>query len=603
MQISTVDDWLARYIDGGASPDTTLEALRASLDDDPAWIHRVDARALSAQLEALAERLARVDGDLARLPLYGVPFAVKDNIDVAGLPTTAACPEFAYTPDTSAFAVQRLQDAGAILMGKTNMDQFATGLVGTRSPYGAVPNTFDPRYVSGGSSSGSASVVARGLVAFSLGTDTAGSGRVPAGFNNIVGVKSTCGAISTRGVVPACRTLDCVSIFALDMGDAQTVQNVLTAFDSGDAYSRGAPPPQQSPASDAAIRLGVPTDPEFFGDKQARKAFDSSLQAWRELGATLVPVDFSPLQDVATLLYQGPWVAERYAAVGAFIEAHPDAVDPTVAEIIGRGRHMTAADGFRAQYRLAELRRHADRLMADVDALLVPTSPSIYTIEAVQADPVTLNSRLGTYTNFVNLLDQCALALPGGFRDDGLPSGITLIGPTWADQCLNQLGRRWQAATRWPLGISDQKTRAPARTATGEPGPDCVRLAVVGAHLRGMPLNHQLTERNAQFIEATHTADHYRLLALAGTVPPKPGLIRAATGASIEVELWDVPMAAFGSFVALIPAPLGIGTLTLADGREVKSFICEGWAVDTARDITDFGGWRAFMAAPDSETA
>lgn len=594
MTSSTIHDWAARYRRGDTTAHTALHELRAALDtSDPAWIHVLGEAELGAQLDALDERLAAVGGYIDRLPLYGVPFAVKDNIDVAGLPTTAGCPDFAYVPEASATAVTRLQAAGAILLGKTNLDQFATGLVGTRSPYGAVPNAFDARYVSGGSSSGSAVVVARGLVAFSLGTDTAGSGRVPAGFNNLVGLKATPGAISTRGVVPACRSLDCVSVFTLTVDDSETVFDVLAAPDEGDAFSRAAPAGTPAPAGPTP-RLGVPADPDWFGDTQAAAAFDAALADWRALGADIVPLDFAPLEEMAALLYDGPWIAERYAAVGEFIDAHPDRVEPVVADIIRRGRDLSAVDAFRAQYRLAALRREAQQLIDHVDALLVPTAPSIYTIAEVEAEPVELNSRLGTYTNFVNLLDCCALALPGGFRDDGLPAGITLIGPTWADARLAQLGRRWQNHRRWPLGTSDRP--APQLDDSAAESDDTVRLAVVGAHLRGMPLNYQLTERDAVFVEATTTATAYRLLALAGTTPPKPGLIRdEAGGAAIEVELWDVPTTAFGSFVALIPPPLGIGTLELADGRQVKGFICEGWAADTARDITAYRGWRAFM--------
>ena len=602
MTISTLSDWQATYATAGQRPDAALHRLRDALSpDDPAWIHIASAESLDAQLGSLAQRLADVGGDTTRLPLYGVPFAVKDNIDVAGLPTTAACPDFAYTPAQSAYAVERLQAAGAILLGKTNLDQFATGLVGTRSPYGAVPNAFDARYISGGSSSGSASVVARGLVAFSLGTDTAGSGRVPAGFNNLVGVKVTCGAISTRGVVPACRTLDCVSIFALNSEDADTLRDVLVDFDAEDAYARRKPRNAPSMAGSASKpRLGVPSEPQFFGDAQAQAASEAALDEWRAAGAEIVPLDFTPFHDAAALLYQGPWVAERYAAVGEFIDTHPDSADPVVAGIISGGKNATAVDAFRAQYRLAELKRAADALIATVDALLVPTSPSIYSQAEIEAEPVALNSRLGTYTNFVNLLDYCALALPAGFRDDGLPAGITLIAPAWHDERLAGLGARWQNHRPWPLGTSEQLAGERAASTTAAPAEEMICVAVVGAHLRGMPLNWQLTERDARFVEQTHTAPDYRLLALAGTTPPKPGLIRGETGAAIEVELWDVPVAAFGSFVGLIPAPLGIGTLALADGREVKGFICEGWAAATATDVTRYGGWRAYIGARDS---
>ncbi|ROO25384.1 allophanate hydrolase [Salinisphaera orenii MK-B5] len=596
----TVEHWLADYRSGDATPETHLTALRRAIAaDDSAWICVADESHLAGQLAALGERLAAVDGDIDRLPLYGVPFAVKDNIDVAGLPTTAGCPAFAYTPETSAHAVTCLQAAGAVLIGKTNLDQFATGLVGTRSPFGAVPNAFDERMISGGSSSGSAVVVALGQVPFALGTDTAGSGRVPAGFNNIVGLKATCGAISTRGVVPACRTLDCVSLFTLTVDDADRVADVLIDFDPADAYARPRPAPAAAvPGTTTHWRLGVPDSPEFFGDARAQKAFEAAVADWRALGAEIVTIDYAPFAEAAALLYQGPWIAERYAAVGEFIDTHPADADPAVAEIISAGRAPRAVDAFRAEYRLAELRRAADAAFAPIDALIVPTAPTIYSQAEIAAEPIERNSRLGTYTNFVNLLDCCALALPGGFRDDGLPAGITLIAPAWQDARLAALGRDWQNHRRWPLGNSDRPADAIPNVASPEPPPDHIRLAVVGAHLRGMPLNGQLTERDARFVEQTTTAPEYRLLALAGTTPPKPGLIRepAGGGAAIEVELWDVPVTAFGSFVALISAPLGIGTLTLADGREVKSFICEGWAADTARDVTEYGGWRAYIA-------
>lgn len=606
MQPLTVEHWLAGYRHGDATPAARLTALRRTIAaDDTAWICVASENHLAGQLAALDERLARVDGDIDRLPLYGVPFAVKDNIDVAGLPTTAGCPAFAYTPETSAHAVTRLQAAGAVLIGKTNLDQFATGLVGTRSPFGAVPNAFDESMVSGGSSSGSAVAVARGQVPFALGTDTAGSGRVPAGFNNIVGLKATCGAVSTRGVVPACRTLDCVSLFTLTVDDADRIAEVLIDFDPADPYARAAPA-SAAPAPTRAPhwRLGVPSAPEFFDDTRARAAFEAALADWKALGAEVVEIDYAPFAEAAALLYQGPWIAERYAAAGEFIEAHPESADPIVARIIAGGAAPRAVDAFRAEYRLAELRRAADAVLATIDALLLPTAPSIYSHAEIAAEPFELNSRLGSYTNFVNLLDYCALALPGGFRDDGLPAGITLVAPAWQDERLAALGRAWQSHRRWPLGNSDRTAAAIPAVDARAPRSDHVRLAVVGAHLRGMPLNGQLTERDARFVEQTETAPEYRLLALAGTTPPKPGLIRepAGGGAAIEVELWDVPVAAFGSFVELIPAPLGIGSLRLADGREVKSFICEGWAADDAHDITGYGGWRAFMADTEDAT-
>jgi allophanate hydrolase len=592
----TLADWRQAYRAGGHTPAGLLADYAAAPSaPDNAWICRVSVPQLRQQLDALAERLAQAGGDLDALPLYGVPFAVKDNIDAAGWPTTAACPAFAYTPEADATVVRRLCAAGAILVGKTNLDQFATGLVGTRSPHGAVANSFDPAYVSGGSSSGSASLVARGRVAFSLGTDTAGSGRVPAGFNNIVGLKPTKGWLSTAGVVPACRTQDCVSIFALTVADALAVAEVAGGFDPADPYSRAAPA-APAPAWESAPRFAVPARLEFYGDAQAEAAHAEALQALRALGVRIEPIDFEPFEALAALLYQGPWVAERFAAVEALWKVSPDEIHPVVRGIVEQAAGYSAVDTFKAEYRRAELARLIAQRLGGFDALVVPTSPSIYTIKAVDADPITLNSRLGFYTNFVNLADMSALAVPGGFRADGLPAGITLIGMAWQDRALAEFGRHWQNARQLPLGATGRPLPADAGSST--PARDQhVRLAVVGAHLRGMPLNHQLTTRNAIFVEQTHSADNYRLYALAGTRPPKPGLAQAAEGAAIEVELWDVPVALFGAFVAEIPAPLGIGTLTLADGRLVKGFICEPHAIEGARDITSYGGWRPYLAS------
>jgi allophanate hydrolase len=591
----TLDEWQALYASGVSA----AEVLKRYLDlpaDDPAWIARLDPQRLNAQLTRLEARLGEVDGDRDRLPLYGVPFAVKDNIDVEGWPTTAACPEFAYLATQDAGVVARLRAAGAVVVGKTNLDQFATGLVGVRSPYGAVPNSFDARYVSGGSSSGSASVVARGLVLFSLGTDTAGSGRVPAAFNNIVGLKPTCGWLSTAGVVPACRTLDCVSVFSLTVDDAVKVAETAGGVDAADPYSRLRP--ADAPAGLPGVpRIGVPGKLEFFGDALAAAAFDRALANLRACGVELVEIDFTPFAELAALLYQGPWVTERLVAMEGILASRPEAVHPVVRSIVEGGRNYSAADAFRAEYRRAELAARIHATLSEVDALLVPSTPSIYTIAEVDGDPVRLNSRLGTYTNFANLADLSALALPAGFRDDGLPTGITLIAPAWHDRLLAAFGREWARELALPLGATGRpaprSVPAPAVPAAGT-----IRVAVVGAHLRGMPLNHQLVGRRAAFVEATRTAPEYRLYALARTAPPKPGLVHVASdGAAIEVELWDVPPAGFASFVAEIPPPLGIGTLKLANGREVKGFICEPCGLDGARDITEFGGWRAYLAS------
>jgi allophanate hydrolase len=604
----TIKDWQNAYKEG-ASPAALLGELLTDLDStDVAWISLLDGNGLAMALAELEQTLEAVGGDKAALPLYGIPFAAKDNIDARGFETTAACPAFAYTPEEDATTIARLKAAGAVVIGKTNLDQFATGLVGTRSPYGAVPNSFKPEVVSGGSSSGSASVAARGLVPFSLGTDTAGSGRVPAGLNNLVGLKPTKGQFSIRGVVPACRSLDCVSIFALTVNDAGLVSDVMTGFDAGDAFSRKAPYalPLDGPAlrrPGPIRRLAIPEHPQWFGDQQAEAAWNTAISQWRGLDVELVPMDFSPMLELAALLYEGPWVAERHAAVEAFMASHSEDMNPVVKGIISNAGKFSATDTFKAQYRKEELQRRIDELLADVDGLLVPTAPTAPTIEAVNADPVTLNSQLGTYTNFVNLADMSALAIPAGFRDDGLPFGVTLISGAWKDTELQHLACQWLNTNPTPLGATD-KTR-PEETPGAAISTPTVQVAVVGAHLSGMPLNTQLTERFSVLLEQTTTSANYRLYALPNTTPPKPGLKRVAAGEGeqIIVEVWEMPASAFGSFVDLIPAPLGIGNVELADGRWVNGFICESYGFDGARDVTEFGGWRAYVAALKSGKA
>ena len=581
----TLAEWRAEIHQHPSTLRHLLHDLRTELtkQPDPAWIYVVSETELDEQLASLEKS--------PDLPLYGVPFAVKDNIDVAGLPTTAACPAFTYVPTEDATCVAKLRAAGAIVMGKTNMDQFATGLVGTRTPYGAVPNSFNAEYISGGSSSGSANVVARGLVPFSLGTDTAGSGRVPAGFNNIVGLKPTKGRVSTRGVVPACRSLDCVSVFALTLADAEAITRHMSGFDKEDGYSR--PAPMAARHFPARPRLGIPATLEWFGDTASAAAWTKTLEDIKKLGAELVPVDFTPMFALAQLLYGGPWVAERYAAIDEFMGEHAEEMNPVVRGIIDQASTFSATDAFKAEYQRVDLVRIIQTRMATVDALLVPTAPRLPTIAQVEADPVTANSQLGTYTNFVNLADCAALALPASIREDGLPFGITLIAPAWQDAALAEFGQRWLNTRRLCLGAT--RRTSPLVQLRPEPPPGHIRLAVVGAHLSGMPLNYQLTERHARLVESTFTADNYRLFALPNTTPPKPGLVRGNDGAEIAVELWDMPVDEFGSFVALIPSPLGIGTLTLHDNRQVKGFICEGAALEGATDITEFGGWRAYL--------
>ncbi|MEO8023107.1 allophanate hydrolase [Polaromonas sp.] len=529
-------------------------------------------------------------------PLAGLSFAVKDNMDAADLPTTAGCPAFAYEPPASAFVVQKLLDAGAWLTGKTNLDQFACGLNGTRSPLGAVPNAFNPAYVSGGSSSGSAYVVATGQVDFALGTDTAGSGRVPAGLNNIVGLKPSRGLISARGVVPAAQSVDCVSIFARTVATAVQVLESAMGHDALDPYSRKLA--LASIPFPPAFCFGVPARLEFFGDSAAEAAFEEAVARMQSLGGTPVPVDFAPLAQVAALLYESALVAERYTAIRSFFDAHEDEVMEPVRSIIAAGRGYSAADLYEVQTRVRLLGQQADAMWPKIDCLLVPTAPTHYTIVQMQRDPVALNRKLGAYTNFVNLLDYAALSVPSAVRPDGLPFGITLIAPCGSDWQLTELGQRYHHAT----GLTQGATGAPLpamRPIAGIHKPATVKVAVVGAHLSGMPLNGQLTERGATLVGETETAPHYRLFALPGTTPPKPGLLRvpAGQGAHIALEIWEMPLAAYGSFVALVPSPLGIGTLALSDGTTVQGFLCETEALQGAQDISYLGGWRAYVAS------
>jgi allophanate hydrolase len=593
----------SRYRAGTLTPRTLVAEIGeriAHRGNDKVWIHRLPV----ADLAARALELER--SGPAALPLYGIPFAIKDNIDLAGHPTTAACPDYAYVPKESATVVRRLVDAGALLIGKTNLDQFATGLVGTRSPYGACPNAFDPRYISGGSSSGSAVAVASGLVSFSLGTDTAGSGRVPAAFNNIVGLKPTRGLVSARGVVPACRSLDCVSIFALTADDAKAVLDVVAGFDPADPYARDArrlASPRRIPLTLAGCRVGVPPRDQlaFFGNVAAAALFDDAVARLATLGAHRIEIDFAPFISAARLLYEGPWVAERYVAIREFIERQPDSLFPVTRQIIGGGAKPTAVDCFAAQYRLQELIREAEPVWGQVDIIVTPTAGTIYTIDEVNADPIRLNSNLGYYTNFMNLMDLAAIAVPAGFQPDGLPFGITLIAPALQDESLCALGGEIHRALVTRSGATGLPLPAPNPAPLRAPA--MVRVAVCGAHMSGLPLNHQLTERGARLVRSTRTAPQYRFFALTGFMPPRPGLVRADAGHAIDVEVWEVPTEAFGSFVDGIPGPLGIGTLRLEDGEELRGFICEGYATRGAEDISELGSWRAYVARTARPTA
>jgi len=590
----TVAEIVAAHRAGAMSPAQTVARSFARIRDhnDPAvFISLRDEEVALAEAEALSKK------DASLLPLYGVPVAVKDNIDAAGLPTTAACPAFSYLPAHDATAVAKLRAAGAIVVGKTNLDQFATGLVGVRSPYGIPNNPMRGDLIPGGSSSGSAVAVSAGLVPLSLGTDTAGSGRVPAMLNNVVGLKPSLGLISTAGVVPACRTLDCVSIFALDVDGAMAALDAMAGPDAADPYSRHRPLAAMSAFPDK-LRLGVPRSGQliFFGDKASEKAYGDALKRWTALGATLVEFDLEPFYETARLLYEGPWVAERYLVIRDLLASSPDAIHPVTREITIAGARLTAADTFAALYRLQALRKTAERALAGIDALVLPTAPTAYSTAQVLANPVELNSRLGTYTNFVNLLDLCGLALPAAIRPDDIPFGITLLAPAGQDALLASIGRVFHADTGLTMGARSLPqpplAALPARLAGDE-----IAIAVVGTHLSGMALNGELKALGGRLIEAASTAPDYKLYALA-TTPPKPGMLRVASGAgsSIAVELWALSAASFGKFVAAIPPPLSIGTVRLADGRGVKGFLVEPADVGAARDISSFGGWRAFMA-------
>ena len=586
---------LQSYARDELSPTQLVETIHAEIQNDPnhVWISTLP-------LESLRSNARKVEAEgMTSLPLYGVPFAIKDNIDLAELPTTAACPAFAYTPPGSATVVQRLINAGAIPIGKTNLDQFATGLNGTRSPYGACRNAFNPAYISGGSSSGSAVAVAKGQVCFSLGTDTAGSGRVPAAFNNLIGYKPTRGWLSAHGIVPACRSLDTVSLFTLTAADAARILTISAGYDAADIYSRKREGHGFNFSTAPHFRFAIPRKQQlqFFGNRESERLFNEAVAQMQKLGGEAIEIDFEPFLEAARLLYEGPWIAERYAAIQSFFELHGDQIMAPIDEIIATAKQRSAADAFNGFYQLRRIKLEADQIWTNVDCLLTPTAGTIYSIQAMQQDPIRLNTTLSYYTNFMNLLDYAAVAVPAGFQRDGLPFGITLAAPPHQDEPLLHFAHRLQQAYSFPLGATGitfpSNTRFPGASLSSQ-----VRVVVCGAHLSGLPLNEHLTSRQGRLIATTTTSSDYRLYALPGDPPQRPGLIRVnknAQGVAIEVEVWELPVRELGNFVASIPAPLGIGTITLANGDTLPGFLCEHYAIANAADISYSGGWRNYL--------
>ena len=592
-----------------------LEEIKKNINDfpDPAiWISRFSWEQIFSRAQDLIAK-ATTHGSIQSFPLFGIPFAVKDNIDVLGLSTTAACPGFSYSPTESAQAITLLEKAGAIVIGKTNMDQFATGLVGTRSPYGKVKNIFNPEYISGGSSSGSAIAVAGGLVCFALGTDTAGSGRIPAGFNNIVGLKPSRGLISSRGLLPACRSLDCISIFALTAKDAEKVLSQIAKPDAADPFSRIAPIelsptnnsiPSKNPSNAiSSFKFGVPSTLEFFGDQKYAEQFQKAIEVLISMGGNPVPIDFTVFKEAAQLLYQGPWIAERQAAFGGFVHENPNEVLPIIREIVSKAKTISAEQAFQGYYQLKKLRLAADPILSAVDFLCVPTAPTHYTIAQIEADPILLNTRLGTYTNFANLLDLSAIAVPASFTHSHLPFGVTFITKAFGEAALLSFANQFQIKTQLFLGsnrnhflpqsLNDSQSQTTSPTIS-------YRLAVAGLHLSDQPLNKQLTDLDAKLFGTFKTAPVYRLYVIEKPDRKIPGLIRQAEnseGFKIEVEVWEFTAEGLGKFMKLVREPLAIGTLELENGEKVLGFLCEPYVIPTAKEISQFGGWRGYLAS------
>jgi len=576
------------------------ELLAKAADLNPEFhlfIHLLSEAEIAPYLDELETR------DIDTLPLYGIPFAIKDNIDLAGIPTTAACPAFAYTPDESATLVAQLISLGAVPIGKTNLDQFATGLNGTRSPYGKCRNSVHPDFPAGGSSAGSSLAVALGVASFALGTDTAGSGRVPAALNNLVGLKGTRGLLSTTGVVPACRTLDCVTYLTATAREASELLALTAKPDPRDAYGRINPQSNDASAfgEAPAFQFGVPSTLEFAGCAESPTLFKQARKALEAAGGTAIEIDFAPFAEAARLLYEGPWVAERYSVAGELMKAQPDAVLPVIRDVLAKATGTTAVDAFRAQYRLQALKQICDAVMSKLDFVLTPSFPRPVTLAELEADPIGPNSLLGYYTNFMNLLDYAAVAVPAGFMANRLPWGVTVFGRPFTDQYLLSIADRLQRSAGFPVvgGNAPDMTPLP-RQAHG----DRARIVVCGAHMEGLPLNWQLLHRGARLVERTLSAPSYRLFSIEGTVA-RPGMTRVSdgNGSAIEVEVWELPIAELGSLLTGIAAPLGLGKVELSDGRWETGFICDAFGLEGAQEITSFGGWRRWIASTAPATA
>lgn len=552
--------WLkSEYQSGNLSPMEVAEYIVARAEeykDYHIWIVKPDL----AKIQMYVDRLPK---EPESLPLWGIPFAIKDNIDWEGEATTAACPEYAYIAEENATVVEKLIQAGAIPVGKTNLDQFATGLVGTRSPYGEVHNALNPDLISGGSSSGSAVAVALGLAAFSLGTDTAGSGRVPAMLNCLVGYKPPVGAWSAKGVVPACASLDCVTVFANDLEDAKIVNDYARGFDEGYSYSREFPQPVgKLPKKICLPENGV----EFFGSYKdvMEKKWNKAVERLKRSGVEIRYIDYTMFQKAASILYDGPWVAERWKDLGTFVEKHPGKIFPVTETVLRSGAkpEHTAVSVFQAMHTLADYKCRVREILKDA-VLVMPTAGGTFTREQVRKDPIATNSQMGLYTNHCNLLDLCAVAVPENTVDRELPFGITMFGLAKNEDLI--------------LGMAEQFLKQETTT-----------LAVCGLHKKGYPLEYQLTELGGYYTESTMSAAAYKLYELEGT-PVKPGMFYDPEGGSISLDLYEVPVEKVGAFMQNIREPLGIGTIELCDGRKVKGFLCQEYSARQGRDITGQG--------------